>query len=86
MKRHWPQLIIVISGAVLIVMGMVAIGVQLFNQFMHNDFGGGFSRMDIVPPRAGLVTSYVGMELVVIGAVLEMVGYIGTAPWRKNSN
>ena len=35
MKRHWPQLIIVISGAVLIVMGMVAIGVQLFNQFMH---------------------------------------------------
>jgi len=40
MKRNWPQLIVVISGAVLIVVGIAAICVQMFAQFKGGGFGG----------------------------------------------
>ena len=86
--RNLPQSIIMLSGVVLIVFGLTAIGFQMIADW-RKPAG--------TPPQAiGLsqsltasssqfqvTTHYVGMELVVIGAVLEIVGYLGLGPWRK---
>jgi uncharacterized membrane protein HdeD (DUF308 family) len=85
--RNLPQSIIMLSGVVLIVFGLTAIGFQMIADW----------RKPAGPPQAvGLSqsltasssqfqvsTHYVGMELVVVGAVLEIVGYLGLGPWRK---
>jgi uncharacterized membrane protein YecN with MAPEG domain len=86
MKHRLPQLIILISGAVLIGVGIVAICLQMLTQFMHGDFGSGLSSLKAFPAQFEVSTSYVGIELVIIGAVLEMVGYMGTGPWKRPPN
>ena len=86
MNRHWPQLIIVISGAVLIAVGILAICAQMYTEFMSGSFPGGFSSLEAIPAHFKVSTSYVGIELVILGVVLEIVGYIGTGPWKKFTN
>jgi hypothetical protein len=82
MGKGWPQATIMITGALLILLGVVAVGVQIFSEF------GGAS---IVPQQSQqmhasttdfqVTTRFPGIELVIIGAVLEIVGYLGTRPW-----
>lgn len=87
MARRLPQLIILVSGAVLIGIGIVAISAQMISEFMHNSpVGRNMSAIEMFPGRASVSTSYVGIELVVIGAVLEMVGFIGSGPWKDRPN
>jgi uncharacterized membrane protein len=79
-----PQLIIMLSGAVLIVAGLALIAVQ-FNQEVLISGSRPASRTIETDPSGGLklTTTYVGLVVVAIGALLETVGYLAGLPWRR---
>jgi uncharacterized membrane protein len=78
-----PQIIIMLSGAALIIIGLVFVGIQ----FQHEWVPG------FVPPPKGietsptgaleLTTTHVGLIIIAIGACLEIVGYFAAMP-RKH--
>jgi uncharacterized membrane protein len=85
---HWsenvPQLVIMLSGAVLMVVGVVLVVVQLAHELSLPTFSGGATRSVETSPTGGikLSTTYVGLVVLAIGAALEIVGYVAATPWR----
>lgn len=91
MIRKLPQLIIMLSGAVLIGAGLLFI----WNQVEHERRAARLASMPVDPqaqhilvnPDKGveLSTRFVGLEIVIVGAVLEIVGFLGLKPWTEKS-
>jgi hypothetical protein len=86
-KGQWPQATIMFSGLALIVVGILAIGVQLTAEFMVGAPRVVQQQQQIVvsPNQLDASTRFVGLELVVIGALLQIVGYVATLPWKGDS-
>jgi hypothetical protein len=82
---QWPQATIMFSGLALIIVGILAIGMQLTEETM-NGASQAVQQQQIVvsPSQLNASTRFVGLELVVIGALLQIVGYVTTLPWKGN--
>jgi uncharacterized membrane protein len=73
-------------GAVLILIGVVLIAFQFQHELSHDVVAA--SRSLAIDPQTGrleLMTTYVGLVVVAIGAALVIVGFVATTPWRKSS-
>ena len=81
MERRWPQALIMISGAILLALGVVAIGVQLFSEIATHP-NTVSQAIKVAPGSLEASTRFVGLELVLVGALLEIVGYLATTPWK----
>jgi hypothetical protein len=86
----WPQALIMVSGAVLILCGVIAIMSQLIaetNYGQPRESAGTIRQQQqsitVSPGSLQASTRFVGIELVLIGALLEIVGYVSTVPWRN---
>jgi hypothetical protein len=94
MRNKLPQAILLWSGVILIVVGISGVIVQEilgpppWNVPPRSDAA--LTRManqlSASPQGFGVTTSYVGLELIIVGAVLEIAGYLGSVPWRRDSN
>ncbi|MCP4317970.1 MAG: hypothetical protein GY789_18595 [Hyphomicrobiales bacterium] len=86
MTRNFPQIIIMLTGAVLTTIQFwseleiarelaraKSESMQLSTRSITTSPSGGFE----------LKTTYVGLVMIVIGATLEVVGYVAATPWRK---
>jgi hypothetical protein len=89
MRLLRPQLIIMLSGALLIVVGVTAVCFQAYMEITSQTldparFSPGPSN-DLLarPSEFKITTRFAGIELIVIGALLQIVGYLGTQPWKK---
>ena len=80
------QLIIMISGALTLLTGLI----MTVHQYAAEAGKGGrnqhrppHSRNMSFSPTGGfkVATTYVGVLIAAIGALLEIVGYLSTAPW-----
>ena len=81
-KATLPSLIIILSGAVLITVGICLIVFQVIDE--RNSSGGWPGNMSSLgAPQFSVKTSYVGMELVVVGAALEIAGFVGASLRRS---
>lgn len=78
-----PQLIIMLSGAVLLMVGVVLVSIQFGHEMMA---GIPASPRALKGGKEGaeLTTTYIGLMVTAIGAFLETVGYLATLPWRSN--
>ena len=82
-----PQLIVMLSGAALLVAGLVLVVVQLAVEMNAPTFVP--STRSIETSATGgikLRTTYVGLVVMAIGAALEIVGYVATVPWRSRAD
>jgi uncharacterized membrane protein len=91
MTRGLPQLIIMISGAVLIAAGLFFVALQFQNEtraarILSQPVDPMSQHMAVDPGKGvDLSTRFVGLEIVVVGAVLEIVGFLGLKPWTGKS-
>jgi hypothetical protein len=88
MRPGWPQVVIMASGAILILLGILAVCAQLYI--------GPVAETSSSPDRqpqadqkanasaggTGATSRFAGVDLAAIGAVLLIVGYLGAAPWK----
>jgi hypothetical protein len=88
MNRMLPQLIIMSTGAVLIAAGLIFIAMQFRNEahaagILSRPVDPAAQHM-LVDPNKGvdLSTRFVGLEIIVVGAVLEIAGFLGVRPWK----
>jgi hypothetical protein len=83
MKRNWSQITIMFSGTLLILCGM---GLVVFQVVLDQPVTNAptFAPQSLSASTKGFETSthYVGLELVIVGAVLQIAGLIG----RKGSD
>jgi Flp pilus assembly protein TadB len=83
MSNKLPQLIIMLSGATLIVIGVVLLVLQLSTELNQPAFIPETRSLETTPTGGfKLTTTYVGLVVLVIGATLEIVGYVASTPWR----
>lgn len=77
-----PQVIIMWSGVVLIALGVILISVQMVLQIAVPAFEAPSRSLGLegLGAKASVQTTYVGLVLVVVGAFLEIVGYVGARP------
>lgn len=79
-----PQLIIMLSGAALMVVGVVLVIVQLTHELNTPGFAGSSRSLETTPTGGiKLSTTYVGLVILAIGAALEIVGYVASRPWSR---
>jgi hypothetical protein len=71
------------TGLVLILLGIFGIGAQLFVEFSHPGQIQQQQQIQVSASQLSASTRFVGLELIVVGALLEIVGYFGTRPWRQ---
>jgi energy-converting hydrogenase Eha subunit E len=85
MSEKVPQLIIMLSGAALIVVGVILVILQLNHELALSSFNPS-SRALQTSPTGGLqlATTYVGLIVLAIGATLEIVGFVAASPWRSS--
>lgn len=83
MSNRMPQLVIMFSGAVLMVFGAVLVAIQFQAGLMSGEPPP--SRSIAIDPqgRIDLATTYIGAVIIAMGVFLEMVGYLATLPWRR---
>ena len=86
MSKNLPQIIIMLSGAILIVVGLVLVALQ-FQHDTNMPAHAPDTRVLETTPTGGLklTTTYVGLIVLGIGAALEIVGYVAALPWRNGS-
>jgi uncharacterized membrane protein len=87
MRKDISQLIIMTSGAVLIVVGIGLIIPQFYIEMSI------YAQIKSIGPSGfdasrglHISTSYVGVMVLGLGAVLEIIGYISVVPWKENKN
>jgi hypothetical protein len=74
MKRNLPQMIIMVSGATLLVCG---IGLIMYQLVMQLGMPANPRKLELNSQGLSLVTNYVGLVVVAIGALLEVCGFVG---------
>ena len=82
MGEKLPQLIIMLSGAALMVVGVVLIVVQLAHELNAPAFEATSRTLETTPTGGiRLSTTYVGLVVLALGAALEIVGFVASRPW-----
>lgn len=79
------QLILMISGVALILIGVVLVIVQMSLEFKHPNQKHPGRSVDVTGPfktKATLNTTYPGLVMIFLGTLLEIAGYLATAPWK----
>ncbi len=85
MRSSKPQMIIMLSGALLIAIGIAAVCFQGYMEIMSpKPFQPPPQSLNANPNQFSITTRFPGLELVIIGAVLEIVGYLGVRPWKDS--
>jgi hypothetical protein len=92
-EKRWPQAIMMISGAALITVGVLFIGAQLVLEFTRSPPVAASvptppsQRIIVSSSQVDATTRFVGLELVIVGAVLQVIGFVSARPWiaRKDS-
>jgi hypothetical protein len=81
------QLIIMVCSAILIIFGLGLIAVQMWVQVTAPDieFRPRGIGLETMGTKASVNTTYVGLIIVVVGAFLEIVGYLASKPWKSSS-
>ena len=84
--KNWPQATIMFSGTLLVLIGVLADCGQLYVELLilpkvpvqprPND-------IRVTTNEFSATTRFAGIELVIVGAMLQVIGYLGTVPWRK---
>jgi hypothetical protein len=80
MKRDWSQITIMLSGTFLIIFGVATVLFQVIEQQISgaaNTPMGVSQSLHASASGFTTTTHYVGLELVVVGAVLQIVGFLG---------
>lgn len=77
-----------VAGAFLIVAGVVLIAWQILIQSgeMPVDFGSRSINVEGFGAKGSLTTTYVGLIVIAIGALLETVGFLAFKPWQTGSS
>jgi hypothetical protein len=81
-QNQWPQAIILISGAILILIGIIAVCLQSYHEVMAGPVTQTNDLSVWLNTRLKVTTRFPGIEMIVIGSFLEIVGYLGARPWR----
>ena len=82
-----PQWLIMATGVALVAVGVVLIVAQIWLQITLPEvqFPSRSANLEGVGAKASVTTTYVGLVLVVIGAFLEVIGFIGSKPWSAKA-
>jgi hypothetical protein len=85
---RWPQATIMFTGVALIALGILATGLQLAFEITSGSLPSGPPSQSITvsPNNLQAGTRFVGLELVIVGALLEIVGYLATKPWKGQTD
>jgi hypothetical protein len=79
-----PQMLIMSSGALLILCGIAMVAYQGYSEITSQQSG--FQQQQqtasVAPGQISVTTRFPGIELIAIGALLQIVGYLGTQPWK----
>jgi hypothetical protein len=88
MTARWPQTIIMLSGTFLIFIGVVILCAQLYAELNAADpiSPEAPNELRLMASDVRVATRFAGIELVGIGAVLQIIGYLGTRPWKKSED
>jgi hypothetical protein len=90
MIKLWPLVTIMISGAFLILIGILFVHGQMNAEMaMAKSMMGALAEHPSQSFQARLpdfevTTRFPGVELVAIGAMLQIVGYLGGRPWTSS--
>ncbi len=89
--QQWPQAILVYTGLALIVIGVAAIGLQLSVELLGHAAAvqpgqPPSQHLTVSPSQLEAATRFVGLELVLVGALLQIVGCLSTKPWKGESD
>lgn len=78
------QLIIMLSGALLIVVGIGLIVAQMWIEVTipTQEFARRGASLEGAGTKASVQTTYVGLIVLFVGAFLEIVGYVAGRPWK----
>ena len=76
------QAVIMWSGVALICAGILLVGAQIWIQIYVPTFQAASRSLGVegLGTKASLQTTYIGLILVVLGAFLEIIGYLGARP------
>ncbi len=81
-----PQMLIMSSGALLILCGIAMVAYQGYSEITSQQSGVQQQQSaSVAPGQISVTTRFPGIELVAIGALLQIVGYLGTQPWKGPS-
>jgi hypothetical protein len=83
MKNNAPQLIIMLSGAALILAGIALIIWQMQHEFAIPNFIPEGRSGTLSTSGLSVTTTHDGIILAFVGALLQIIGYIGAVPWRS---
>ena len=78
------QLIIMLSGALLVVVGIGLIIAQMWIEVTipAHDFAKRGATFTGAGTQASVETTYVGLIVLYVGAFLEIIGYVAGKPWK----
>ena len=78
------QLIIMLSGALLIVVGIGLIIAQMWVEVSipAHEFAHRSATFEGAGTKASVQTTYVGLIVLFVGAFLEIIGYVAGKPWK----
>lgn len=82
------QLIIMLSGALLIVVGIGLIVAQMWIEVTipAHAFDQRSGMLKGAGTEVSVQTTYVGLIVLFVGAFLEIVGYVAGRPWKRVGN
>jgi hypothetical protein len=76
-----------LTGTFLILVGVGLIVAQIWLQVTSPETAFPVRSLEIegAGAKASLKTTYVGLVLVVVGAVLEAIGFLASKPWKQQN-
>lgn len=79
------QTIIMVTGAFLILVGVGLIVAQIWLLTTSPEIQFPTRGLDVegLGAKASVKTTYVGLVLVVVGAILETIGFLAVKPWKQ---
>ncbi|MCS3497512.1 hypothetical protein M2189_003530 [Bradyrhizobium japonicum] len=74
------------TGLALIILGVLATGAQLTAEFITpGESPRAMQSIVVSPNRLEAGTRFVGLELIIVGALLQIVGFLSTRPWKAEA-
>jgi hypothetical protein len=83
-----PQMLIMCTGTILILCGIAMVGYQGYSEIASPAPDGVQQQQQATIATSGQIsvkTRFPGIELIAIGALLQIVGYLGAQPWKGPS-
>jgi hypothetical protein len=81
-----PQMLIMCTGTILILCGIAMVGYQGYSEIASPATSQVQQQQQATVATSGEIsvkTRFPGIELIAIGAVLQIVGYLGAQPWKR---